>query len=143
MVPVMLPPLAQHELLIVADNTTDAIRIYDALKAAGCALSIRIVPNVEEALAFMSAQNAYVPDLIIVDLNFSNCDASNVLRQIRSSGGAIRSVPIVVFSSSDVKGADISLTKPVDIRGFGHVIRMIAAKWPCVGWLDSRYRMGE
>jgi len=70
-------------LLLVEDNQGDIVLVREALKASPVQVSLHVVTDGEEALAFIRQQGLYAqavqPDLILLDLNLPKQNGRAVL----------------------------------------------------------------
>jgi CheY-like chemotaxis protein len=115
------------EILLAEDNPADVYLIREALKEFGVACSVRTATDGREVLALISADNdAWYPDLIILDLNLPRHDGIEILQTLRSTA-RMADVPLVVLTSSDSPrdrdtaielGATRFLRKPSDLEQF-------------------------
>ncbi len=112
--------------LLVEDNEDDAFFMQRAFEEAGLKNPLHIVTNGEQALDYMSGQNAFanrgkfpLPDLIFLDLKMPGLDGFEVLSWIRREHKS--EVPVAVLTSSPEEidrkrarelGADCYLLKP-------------------------------
>jgi two-component system, chemotaxis family, response regulator Rcp1 len=113
-------------VLLAEDNPADVDLLRRALAHRLAALELCVVEDGEEVielLARLLAGGGMLPDLVVVDLNLVTADGRAVLRQMRSAP-AWRSVPVVVWSSSDsprdredslALGARAFFTKPTSV----------------------------
>jgi two-component system, chemotaxis family, response regulator Rcp1 len=89
------------EILLAEDNPADVYLIREALKEHGVQCTVRTVADGKDVLALISgADNTWIPDLIILDLNLPRHDGIEILQKVRATE-AISHVPIVVLTSSD------------------------------------------
>jgi two-component system, chemotaxis family, response regulator Rcp1 len=89
------------EILLAEDNPADVYLIREALKEHGVSCTVRTVADGKDVLALISAaDNKWIPDLIILDLNLPRHDGIEILQKVRATE-AISHVPIVVLTSSD------------------------------------------
>jgi chemotaxis family two-component system response regulator Rcp1 len=132
---------APIEVLLVEDSPGDVRLTREALKDAKMHISLQVVPDGIEALAFLRREKQYAeaprPDLILLDLNLPRKDGRDVLKEIKESD-ALMSIPVVILTTSsseeDVKRsyqlhANCYITKPVDLEGFIKVVKSIDNFW--------------
>ena len=127
------PPL----IVLVEDNPGDVRLLQLALRQAGVVCDLRVLQDGEEGMALARREGTHagrVPDLIVLDLNLPKHDGLEVLAALHAAP-ALRSVPVVVFSSSTSPldrarvaelGAAGFLSKPPDLDAFlavGDVLR--------------------
>jgi CheY-like chemotaxis protein len=118
------------EVLIVEDSPDHVALILKGFKEAsvGFPMNIRLAANGEEALRLLLIVG-YRPSIILLDLNLPKVDGRTVLQRVRSQGVDLKSIPIVVFSSSEHgiqeildAGASAYIMKP---RGVGQYLKVI------------------
>lgn len=131
--------MAEHPPLIVLveDNPGDVHLLRLALRQAGVVCDLRVLEDGEKGMALARREGTdagRVPDLIVLDLNLPKHDGLEVLAALHAAP-ALRSVPVIVFSSSTSPGdrarvAELGaagfLTKPPDLDAFmavGDVLR--------------------
>ena len=94
-----------------------------------------------EALAFLRKEGKYAnaerPDLMLLDLNLPRKDGREVLATIKADS-VLKLIPVVILTSSQaesdiVKSYDLHanafVNKPVDLAGFGKIIKGIESFW--------------
>ena len=132
---------APIEVLLVEDSPGDVRLTREALKDAKVQISLHVVSDGMEAMAFLQRTEAHVlaprPDLILLDLNLPRKDGREVLREIKESE-TLRSIPVVILTTSasekDVLRsyqlhANCYISKPVDLEGFLTVVQSIDNFW--------------
>jgi len=125
------------EILLVEDNPDDVQLTLHALKRHGLANRIRVVRDGAEALEFLFASGADVPNVVMLDLKLPRVDGIEVLRAVRADPRT-RTIPVVVLTSS-AEGRDIAETydlgansyivKPVDFEQFTEAVRQLGLYW--------------
>ena len=128
-------------VLMVEDNPGDADLTRETLEQSKLRLSITLVEDGSEALAYLLKEppfeSAPTPDLLLLDLNLPKVDGRTVLERIRSTD-ALRSLPVVVLTSSDAEqdiarsyalGANCYVTKPVGLAEFQAIVRSVERFW--------------
>jgi CheY-like chemotaxis protein len=138
------------EILLVEDSPSDANLTKEALREGRLINNLRVVPDGEQALAFLRRQPPFAaaprPDLILLDLNLPRKDGREVLEEIKSDN-ALRCIPVVVLTTSreesDVmaaygRNANCYVTKPVDLDQFIDAIRSIDHFWLNIVTLPSK-----
>jgi two-component system, chemotaxis family, response regulator Rcp1 len=129
------------EVLLVEDSPGDVRLTREALKDAKMHISLKVVSDGTEAMAYVRRERNYVdaprPDLILLDLNLPKKDGRDVLKEIKESD-ALKSIPVVILTTSaspvDVERsyklhANCYITKPVDLQGFIKVVQSIDNFW--------------
>jgi chemotaxis family two-component system response regulator Rcp1 len=137
------------EVLLVEDSPGDVRLTREALKDAKMHISLNVVCDGTEAMAYLRREKTYTdaprPDLILLDLNLPKKDGRDVLKEIKESE-ALKSIPVVILTTS-ASPADIErsyklhancyITKPVDLQGFIKVVKSIDNFWLSVVKLPS------
>jgi chemotaxis family two-component system response regulator Rcp1 len=129
------------EVLLVEDSPGDVRLTREALKDAKMHISLKVVSDGTEAMAYVRREGNYTdvprPDLILLDLNLPKKDGRDVLKEIKESD-ALKSIPVVILTTSasqvDVERsyklhANCYITKPVDLQGFIKVVQSIDNFW--------------
>jgi chemotaxis family two-component system response regulator Rcp1 len=129
------------EVLLVEDSPGDVRLTREALKDAKVHISLHVVTDGIEAMAFLERAGSHVgaprPDLILLDLNLPKKDGREVLKEIKQSQ-ALRSIPVVVLTTSSSEAdilqsyelhANCYISKPVDLDGFLKVVQSIDNFW--------------
>lgn len=114
------------EILLIEDNPLDARYTQIALEELGIANRLTVLPDGEEALAYLYRRGKHVharrPDCILLDWNLPKTDGSEVLEIIRGDS-KLAAIPVIVLTGSreqlDVLQAyhlraNGYITKPVD-----------------------------
>jgi CheY-like chemotaxis protein len=122
------------EILLVEDNQDDVELVREALREANVPHQLNIVPDGEEAMAYLNGKAEYaqaiLPDLILLDLRLPKKGGMEVLREIKADED-LRCIPIIVLSSSDAPDdiltaydlqASCYVTKPADLQEFDRVM---------------------
>jgi DNA-binding response OmpR family regulator len=120
------------EVLLVEDDTGEALLIGEILAGSPLPVSLRIARDGMAAL-LMLASGVFQPDLIIVDLSIPYISGHGVIERFHPND-----VPVVVFSSSLNEadklraielGAREYVQKPMDLRAYTDAVRGIVEKW--------------
>ena len=138
------------EILLVEDNEGDVRLTREALKEGRIRNRLSVVPDGEQALAFLRREGVHVdaprPDLILLDLNLPRLDGREVLAAIKNDP-ALKSIPVVVLTSSRTEQdllraydlhANCFITKPVEFEQFIEVVRSIEDFWLTIVVLPPR-----
>jgi two-component system response regulator len=99
-------PSQTAEILLVEDNTAEAILITRAIKKSTPSLRVFHVKDGVEALDFLYCRDKFVdrkkndfPRLIILDLKMPRMDGLEVLQVIKSDDNT-KSIPVVMLTTS-------------------------------------------
>ncbi|ADV65968.1 response regulator [Deinococcus maricopensis] len=100
------------QVLLVEDHASDAFLLQAAFEEAGVTVTLHVVRDGEEALAFVRRAAPFTaaptPDLMLLDLNLPRVGGLSVLEVIKADAET-RSIPVVVLSTSnarvDIEGA--------------------------------------
>ena len=128
-------------ILLVEDNPADADLTCEKLEASKILHDIFIVKDGVEALDFLRKKGEYAdsfrPDLILLDLNLPRKDGREVLAEIKSDL-KLKRIPVIILTSSEAEEdivrtydlqASAYVTKPVDLAGFGTIVKAIEGFW--------------
>ncbi|MBP2160411.1 MULTISPECIES: response regulator [Asticcacaulis] len=89
-----------HHILLVEDNTGDAILFKRALKRANEDIAVTVAPSAEAALRILDeGPGPAAFSLAVCDINLPGISGIELLRRIRSDDGT-RSLPVLMLSSS-------------------------------------------
>ena len=128
-------------ILLVEDNPGDIRLIREALRDTVRPITLEVVRDGAEALAFLRRQGPYPnaprPHLILLDLNLPKKDGREVLACIKGDP-ALRRIPVVVLTTSEapqdiLKSYDLHancyVTKPMDLQQFITAVQAIEDFW--------------
>jgi CheY-like chemotaxis protein len=129
------------ELLLVEDNPADVDLTRETLEDSKILHRLNVVSDGVQALAFVRQMapfdDAPRPDLILLDLNLPGKNGHEVLEELKANAD-LRRIPVVVLTSSQaeediVTSYDLQaaayVTKPVDLEGFGQIVRALEGFW--------------
>jgi len=129
------------KILLVEDNPADVVLAREHLDASKILHELYVVGDGVECMSFLRRTGKYKkaprPDMILLDLNMPKMDGRQVLEEIKGDS-SLRQIPIVVLTSSTaeidvVKSYDLQasayVVKPVDLAGFGEIVRAIEGFW--------------
>ena len=135
---------ARLTILVVEDSSDDQTLIRRAFDMAGGQLSLQIVKDGFEAIAYLKGNDCFAdrtkfpyPSFILTDLKMSPLDGFEVLAWLREHS---RLIPTMVFSGSqdldDIKksyqlGACGYLVKPQKFEIFCKLIKSLHDLWLC------------
>jgi CheY-like chemotaxis protein len=135
--------LQKPVILLVEDNEDDVVMIRHSLKRAHVTLSLQVVRDGREALAYLNGEGRYaspnfpLPVLVLLDLSLPKMDGFEVLRWTRQQAH-LDSVPVVVLTSSlnphdpdtaYALGANSFLSKPADFQDVVRLMLLLLAQW--------------
>lgn len=131
-------------ILYVEDEADDAFFMRNAFRKAGIPLSLRVVEDGEQAMAYLGRKPPFndpldnpVPVLVLLDLNLPLRSGFEVLEWIRTQP-KLQEIPVVVYSSSGrpedraratTLGATDYLLKPSSGLDFVHVAENVKVRW--------------
>lgn len=140
-----LPPASvvpRARVLVVEDNNSDVFLLERALNKQGLRFELVHLTDGAKALAFIRREGAYAgaatPDLILVDLNLSDHDGQDILREIRAARH-LAGIPVCAWSSSRsqrdrtmLTGLGITrfITKPAGLHEFMEIGKIIGDLLP-------------
>lgn len=129
------------KILLVEDNPADADLTIEKLEASKILHETAVVQDGIEAIDFLTKKgaykNAFRPDLILLDLNLPRKDGREVLAEVKSIPG-LKRIPVIILTSSQAEEdilktydlqASAYVTKPVDLAGFGKIVKAIEGFW--------------
>jgi len=129
------------QILLVEDDLGDVTLTREALKNSKLDLTLNVVEDGIEALAFLRREgrfaNAARPDLILLDLNLPKKDGREVLSELKNAP-KYRLIPVVVLTTSKAEedilqsynlGANCYITKPVGLEQFIKIVQSIEDFW--------------
>ena len=127
----------QKPILLVEDDEVDIMTIRRALKEIKVTNSLEVTRNGEEALDYLRNPDRARPCVILLDINMPRMNGIEFLKE-RSQDGTIKSIPVVVLTSSKEEqdmiqsfslGVAGYMIKPVDYKQFVETIRVIDLYW--------------
>jgi CheY-like chemotaxis protein len=122
----LVPPI-----LLVEDDTVDAMTVRRALKEVGSRRTVVHRLNGEEALEYLHTANGDMPGLILLDLNMPRMNGLEFL-EIKQADERLRDIPVVILTTStnarDIErsyelGAKAYIVKSIDYKQFVDSIR--------------------
>ncbi len=138
------------EILLVEDNPADIRLTQEVFRDSRITNTLHAVTDGEEAMAFLHNEGKYAdepkPDLILLDLNLPRKDGREVLSEIKTDH-VLKTIPVIVLTTSDADqdirkaydaGVNSYITKPVDLRQFERIFRLIEDFWLTVVKLPTR-----
>ena len=135
-------------ILLVENDADDVVMIRHSLKKASVTLSLQVVRDGREALAYLNGEGKYagpgfpIPALVLLDLNLPRMDGFEVLRWMRRQPH-FDSMPVVVLTNSldpghaekaYACGANSFLSKPADFQDAVRLMLLLVAQWLPAGF---------
>jgi CheY-like chemotaxis protein len=131
-------------ILLVEDEEAHAQLTKRAIRKAGNANRVEVVPDGEQALDYLFNRGKFSdnhqyphPGLILLDIKLPGIDGIEVLRQIKEDP-VLRRIPVIMLTTSE-REEDITesyghyansyLTKPVGFKEFEDKVRQLDAYW--------------
>ncbi len=123
----------QKPILLVEDDTVDAMTIQRAMKEIKVTNRIERATNGEEALMYLQDPDKERPCLILLDLNMPKMNGIEFLEE-RYKNQELKTIPVVVLTTSKDDGdkldsfqLDIAgyMIKPVDYHKFVDTMKII------------------
>ena len=118
------------EILLVDDDPADVQLTREALEDSPVSTHLIMVGDGVEALAYLHGEgeyaNAFLPDLILLDLKMPKKHGLEVLAEIKANE-ILRRIPVIVLTTSDAPDdilqaydlqASCYITKPTDLDEF-------------------------
>ena len=128
-------------ILLVEDNPADADLTSEKLEQSKILHELFIAKDGVEAMSFLRREAPYQdvprPDLVLLDLNLPKKDGREVLAEMKEDQ-KLRKIPVVVLTSSQAEEdviksyelhANAYVSKPVDLAGFGKIVKGIENFW--------------
>lgn len=128
-------------ILLVEDNPADAELAIENLRSIKMLHELYVVTDGVQALMYLRREGKYAnapsPDLILLDLNLPLKDGRELLADLKVDP-VLRRMPVVVLTSSTAERdvlmsydlhANAYVVKPVDLDGFGQIVRAIEGFW--------------
>lgn len=130
-------PSATAEILLLADKDPDVILIKGAIESN----NITVVSGCPQVLSFLRREQGYResprPDLILLDLDLTNPDDCDMLRDIKQDP-QFRRIPVVVMAANDSHTAiqdaynlhaNAYIVKPKEPQEFIRVVKATLSFW--------------
>jgi CheY-like chemotaxis protein len=126
-----------NPILLIEDDSVDAMTVKRALKELRVANPLGHVENGEEGLAYLHDAENEQPCLILLDLNMPVMNGIEFLHAIKSLP-EFKRIPVIALTTSDEQedkmesfelGVAGYMRKPVEYQQFVEIIRTIDAYW--------------
>jgi CheY-like chemotaxis protein len=131
------PTAGPVDILLVEDDSGDALIAIETLEALGLAGHLHLVTDGVLAMEFLRRTGQFAeaprPALVLLDLNLPRRSGLEVLADMKSDQD-LRSIPVVVFTSSQAEQDIVSsyslhanayVTKPLELDSFSAAIKHI------------------
>lgn len=125
-------------ILLVEDDPNDEELVRMALSEQTVPNELNVVYDGREALDYLLGDDkAYLPDLVLLDLQLPKINGHEVLATLRSNERT-RHLPIVIFTSSKEEkdlikgyeaGANAYVRKPIEYAEFSEALRQLGLFW--------------
>ncbi|MFC1764783.1 response regulator [Planctomycetota bacterium] len=124
-------------ILLVEDDTVDAMTVKRALKDLNTTNQVIHVINGEEALAYLRDPEKPKPCIILLDINMPKMNGIEFLKATKDEE-CLRAIPVVMLTTSTndrdiVQSFHLSaagyMIKPVDYQQFVETMRTIEMYW--------------
>ncbi|MEK6743285.1 MAG: response regulator [Nitrospirota bacterium] len=124
-------------ILLVEDDSVDAMTVRRALKEVNVTNPIAIAGNGEEALEYLRNSANEKPCIILLDLNMPKMNGIEFLRVAKQDTG-LKTIPVVVLTTSRGEREKVEsfnlgvagyMIKPVDYQQFVEMMRTIDLYW--------------
>jgi CheY-like chemotaxis protein len=123
----------RYDILLVEDDTADALLISEALREGGHGRIAHRAGDGVAALEWLRVPERSRPDLIVLDLNTPRMNGWELLAELKADD-RLKVIPVVVLTTSaaqqDVtrayqRHANAYVTKPVNLADFERAVRSI------------------
>jgi CheY-like chemotaxis protein len=124
-------------ILLVEDDTVDAMTVKRALRDLKVANLVSHVTNGEEALGYLKDPAKPRPCLVLLDINMPKMNGIELLKAVKGDTG-LHQIPVVMLTTSAndrdiIQSFHLSaagyMIKPVDYKQFVETMRTIDAYW--------------
>jgi len=129
--------IKSNPILLVEDDSVDAMTVKRALKELHVSNPLTHVENGEEALAHLQDSSQEQPCLILLDLNMPVMNGIEFLHAVKSLP-ELKRIPVVALTTSDEQEDKVEsfelgvagyMRKPVEYQQFVEIVRAIDAYW--------------
>jgi CheY-like chemotaxis protein len=131
-------------ILLVEDSQDNILLVRYAVQKAGIRTPLEVVTSGEQAIHYLGGTNGYsdwnqfpLPAIVLLDLKMPGMNGFDVLKWIRERPG-LKALRVAMLTSSDLPseikqahelGANIFLTKPVQLERLIEIMRTLDEHW--------------
>jgi CheY-like chemotaxis protein len=124
-----------RNFLLADDDADDTALFCEALTQVGPQLNCRTVENGRQLFTLLSSHEAYVADVIFLDINMPIMDGWECLKALRNDRKYL-DIPVIIYSTSymrrDVEkayalGATLFITKPENFNELCLILKIIGS----------------
>ncbi len=128
-------------ILLVEDNPADVDLTRENLETCKILHTLHVAFDGVDAMEFLRGEGPHEkaprPDLVLLDLNLPRKDGRELLAEMKADK-SLRLIPVVVLTSSEaeedvLKSYDLQasayVTKPLDLKGFGKIVKALEDFW--------------
>src|SRR5690348_4877688 len=131
-------------ILLVEDSEDSVFLVRHAIRKAGITTPLEVVTSGEQAIEYLSGTNKYsdwrqfpLPAIVLLDLKMPGMSGFDVLKWLRQQPG-LRALRVAMLTSSELPseikmahdlGANIFLTKPVELGRLVQIMKTIDEHW--------------
>ena len=127
----------QKPILLVEDDSVDAMTVKRAVRDLQVNHSIIHSLNGEEAMKYLTSPNMEKPFIILLDLNMPKMNGIEFLKVMKAHT-ELKTIPVIVLTTSKERrdvldsfelGASGYMVKPVDYSKFVEILSKIMIYW--------------
>lgn len=118
---------SERKILLVEDDSADALLIRRALEKTGLDFSLSRLKHGDEAIDYLSGAPPFtdreaqpLPDVILLDIKLPRRSGFEVLQWIRSQSEAVNRIPVVMLTSSR---HTVDINRAYDLRANGYLTK--------------------
>jgi CheY-like chemotaxis protein len=124
-------------VLLVEDDSVDAMTVKRALKDLNVANPLVHTPNGEEALGYLKNENNKKPCIILLDLNMPRMNGIEFLQVVKVDD-KFKKIPVIVLTTSREERDKVEtfklgvagyMLKSIDYKEFVEIVRTISLYW--------------